>query len=91
MGRTMRFDRSPLFRKTISPWYDTEMLCYVVLVLMVLVMIFGVCGLWVVQNEPEYHSHGWVPASLLLMSLYVIVSISVRLGRRFPRRDAPYL
>ena len=86
----MRFDRSPLFRKTISPWYDTEMLCAVVLVLMVAVMVFSACGLWVAQNEPEYHAHGWVPASLLLMSLYVILSVSIRIGRRFPRRGDPY-
>ena len=90
MGRIMRFERSPLFRKTISPWYDSETFCVVVILLMVVVSLFSVCGLWVAHNHSEYNPHLWVPASLLLMCLYVILSISIRLVRRFSRQEDPY-
>ena len=90
MNQIMRSNRSPLFRKTISPWYDSETLCVVIIVLMVLVLLFSACGLWIVRNNAEYRSHLWVPASLLLMCVYVILSISIRLSRRFPRRGDPY-
>jgi hypothetical protein len=90
MGRIMRPDRSPIFRKTISPWYDSEMFCAVVIGLMVMVLLFSACGLWIARDNTEYDSHLWVPASLLLMCLYVILSISIRLVRRFPRRNDPY-
>jgi len=78
----MKADRSPLFRKTISPWYDTEASCVVVIILMVMIFLFSLCGIWVTRSDPEYHSHIWVPLGLILMSLYVILSTSIRLVRR---------
>ena len=90
MGQVMRSDRSPLFRKTISPWYDSEALCFVAIVLMVMVLLFSACGLWVARENSEYYLHLWVPASLLLMCFYVILSISIRLVRRFSRQGDPY-
>jgi len=87
MASIMKFDRSPLFRKTISPWYDSEAICALIITLMVMILMFSICGLWVVRSQPEYHSHLWVPLSLVIMCLYVILSISIRLMRRFPRRE----
>ena len=90
MGQIMRSDRNPLFRKTISPWYDSEMFCVVVIVLMVMVLLFSACGFWIARDNSDYNSHLWVPLSLLLMCLYVILSISIRLVRRFPRQGDPF-
>ncbi|MFC1876194.1 hypothetical protein ACFL2E_02805 [Thermodesulfobacteriota bacterium] len=86
----MRFDQSPLFRKTISPWYDSETFCVAVILLMVLVSLFSACGLWIARDNSAYNPHLWVPASLLLMCLYVIFSISIRLVRRFSRQEDTY-
>lgn len=90
MDRIMRSDRSPLFRKTISPWYDSEAFCVVVILLMVVVSLFSLCGLWAAQDNLAYNSYLWVPVSLLLMCLYVIFSIAIRLARRFSRQEDPY-
>ena len=90
MGLIMRSDRNPLFRKTISPWYDSEALCVVVIVLMGMVLLFSSCGIWLVRENSEYHPHLWVLVSLLLMCLYTILSISVRLSRRFYRQEDLY-
>jgi len=78
----MKDDRSPLFRKTISPWYDTEASCIAVIILMVVVLLFSLCGIWVARSDPEYGSHLWLPLGLTVMCLYVIVSTTVRLIRR---------
>lgn len=78
----MKADQSPLFRKTISPWYDTEASCVVVLIMMVMVLLFSLSGIGVVHSYPEYRSHLWVPLGLIGMSLFVILSTAIRLVRR---------
>ena len=90
MDQIMRYDRGPLFRKTISPWYDSETFCAVVILLMVVVLLFSVCGIWAARDNSAYNPHLWVPVSLLLMCLYVILSISIRLTKRFSRQEYPY-
>jgi hypothetical protein len=86
----MRSERSPLFRKTIAPWYDSEMFCVLVIVLMVVVLLFSAGGVWTARESSETISYLWVPTSLLLMCLYVILSISVRLVGRSPKRGDPF-
>lgn len=90
MVQIMKSDRNPLFRRTISPWYDSEMICAVIIVLMVMVLLFSACGFWLAREILAYHSYLWVPLSLLLMSLYVILSISIRLFRRFPGQGGTF-
>jgi uncharacterized membrane protein YfcA len=79
-----------LFRKSISPWYDSETLCVVIIVLMVMVLLFSACGVWLARVNSEYYPHLWVPVSLLFMCVYVIFSISMRLVSRSPKREDPF-
>ena len=79
----MPLDRNPLFRKVIAPWYDTEKACYIAIVFMFLVLLFGIAGISAASEKTEYNNYIWVPVLLVVMSAGVIVSISIRLIKRY--------
>ena len=82
----MPLDQNPLFRKVIAPWYDTEKACYIVIVFMFLVLLFGIAGISAASEKTEYNNYIWVPVLLVVMSAVVIVSISIRLIKRYVRQ-----
>lgn len=86
----MKNNRNPLFRKSMAPWYDSEAVCTIVLMVMVAVMVFGFFGIRVARDNPAYYGYVWVPFVLVLMCLYVILSTIIRLVKRFPRRQTRY-
>ncbi|MEJ2156446.1 MAG: hypothetical protein P8X96_13995 [Desulfobacteraceae bacterium] len=85
----MRLDPNPLFRRIIMPWYDSTPLCWLLLLFMVGLIIFSVVGLFVALENPDYQRHQWLPWTLLVLSLWVGFSVSIRLYRRYhqPHRD----
>jgi len=82
----MRIDQNPLFRKVIVPWYDSEAACYIVIFFMFLVFLFGFAGISAARENIEYHEHVWVPVLLVVMSVGVIISTTIRLIKRYSRR-----
>jgi len=82
----MRLDQNPVFRKVIVPWYDSETVCLIVIVCMGGVVIFGFTGIAVARDNLIYLKHIWVPILLVLMSASVIVSITIRLVKRYLQR-----
>ena len=84
----MRLDPNPLFRRIIMPWYDSTPLCWCLLAAMLALVIFSLAGVSVARENPGYRDYAWVPWSLLVLSLYVCLSVAVRLIRRhLPHRD----
>ena len=79
----MRLDQNPTFRKVIVPWYDSETACFIVIVLMFLVFMFGFAGTSVASENSAYSGYIWVPVLLMVMSGVVIVSTTARLIRRY--------
>jgi nitrogen fixation/metabolism regulation signal transduction histidine kinase len=82
----MRIDQNPLFRKTIISWYDSEAVCIVVIVFMIIVFFFGVVGISVSREDTEFHGYVWVAVLLVVMSGAVIFSTILRLIKRHARR-----
>lgn len=82
----MRIDQNPVFRKTIIPWYDSEVVCIVVIVFMILVFFFGVVGITVARENAQYYEYVWIAVLLVVMSGGVIFSTIVRLIKRHARR-----
>jgi hypothetical protein len=80
----MRLDQSsPVFRRTLVPWYDSEAACLLTLIFLFLVFLFGMAGISVANEVEEYRDHLWVPVLLVAMSAGVIVSITIRLINRY--------
>lgn len=82
----MVLQENPVFRRVIIPWYDTEAVCLLVVVTMSLVFLFGLAGLAVVKEHPEYDRHLWMALLVIVLSVTVIVSTTVRLVRRYAFR-----
>jgi hypothetical protein len=82
----MRLEKYPVFRKIIVPWYDSETLCFILTFLMFLVFLFSVEGILVAGEKTEYLGYVWVPILLVVMSGTVIISITIRLVRRYFKR-----
>jgi uncharacterized membrane protein len=78
----MRLDPNPLFRRIIIPWYDSPLLCWILLLSMLVLLFFSVSGILVAENDPAYRRFIWVPVVLLVLSLLMIWSVSNRLIRR---------
>jgi hypothetical protein len=78
----MRLTQNPLFRRTITPWYDSNAACIVVLAFTLLVAIFSFVGINVAESDPAYGAYVWLPLLLLLLSLAVLASTLIRLVQR---------
>ena len=78
--------QNPLFRRVIIPWYDTEPVCYFMLVFMAVVNLFSLAGIFEANSIPEFKRHLWIPALLFGMSLVVFISTILRLARRNSER-----
>jgi hypothetical protein len=81
----MQLDPNPSFRRVIPPWYDTDALCYAVILLMLIVLVFSMAGVSVAWETPEFFGHVWLPALLSVLSLSVLISTLLRLLRRHRR------
>ena len=77
----MRLDPNPLFRKIIIPWYDNPLLCWVLLSAMVVLVVFSITGILVAEYTAEYKGFVWVPVTLFLLSLFLLLSLAFRLVR----------
>ena len=82
----MRLDPNPLFRRVIAPWYDSNLACWILLVAMLLIALFSVTGVVVACQNPDFHSRVWVPLSMLVLCLFVLLSVGLRLLRRYTAR-----
>ena len=78
----------PVYRKVISPWYDSEPLCVGIIVLMLGVFLFACAGISVAGSQPAWKDYQWVPIILLGLSFWVLFTTSVRLVRRIIDRRA---
>ena len=75
-------DPKPVYRKVISPWYDSEPLCVWIIVLMLGVFLFACAGISVAGSRTFWSSYIWIPILLAGLSLWVLFTTSVRLVRR---------
>mgnify|MGYP006310617453 CR=1 FL=1 len=77
---------SPVFRRAILPWYDTNAACIGILILAAAVLLFGIEGIRVAGQTETYQAHIWVPILLVILSSGVGVSILFRLVKRYRDR-----
>ena len=79
----MRLDQNPVYRKVIVPWYDSEIACLVPMVFLFVVFLFGFIGISVASESMYYRSYIWVPIILVVLSGGIILSLTIRLIRRY--------
>ncbi len=84
----MRLESKPVYRRVISPWYDSETVCFGVIILMLIVLVFAITGISVAGSHPVWGTHMWVPGLLAGLSTWVLITTSLRLVRRLLDRHS---
>jgi hypothetical protein len=82
----VKIDPNPFFRRAIVPWYDSEPVCLLWVLFLLLVFWFGMIGIKTALDIPAYRNHLIIPATLVVLSAAVIVSTTVRLVTRYLSR-----
>ena len=78
----MKFNREPVYRRPIYPWYDSELACIITILLASVVLFFGTVGISVALETYEYHPYVWVPTLITIFSGIIILSNMVRLTKK---------
>jgi hypothetical protein len=79
----MHLDQNPFFRKTITPWYDANPACWLVIGVMIPVFILALAGIAVAWSDPDLAEHAWFPATLAGLSFFLVVKTALRLWQRY--------
>ncbi len=79
----MQLDPNPFFRKTITPWYDSNFLCWTIITVMLFVFAFAVFGIVVAYNNIDFMEHLWFPYFLAFLSIFLVIKIFLRLRKRY--------
>lgn len=78
----MHLEQNPFFRKTITPWYDANFACWIVMGVMIPVFLLALAGMAVAWSDPDLAEHVWFPSALAGLSFFLVVKTGVRLWRR---------
>jgi len=79
----MHLDKNPFFRKTITPWYDTNPACWIVMGFLFPVFVFALTGIAVASADPALAEHVWFPGILAFLAFFLMIKILFRMRRRF--------
>lgn len=78
----MQLDQNPFFRKAITPWYDSNLSCWILIFMLCLVFAFATVGIFVAAGSDTLAPHVWFPATLAGLCLFLVIKICLRLKRR---------
>jgi hypothetical protein len=79
----MSLGKAPVFRKIITPWYDSDIACYIVIASMIGIIVFGIAGVSVALENQEYRDYLWLPIFLIFLCAVVTLSSTLRIIRRY--------
>ena len=79
----MQLDQNPFFRKVITPWYDSNIACWMLVGWAFLVMLFGIIGISVVFSRTLYANFLWFPCILASLNCFLGVKVLIRLTSRY--------
>ncbi len=65
-------------RKVLVPWYDSGKAIVFSILGLVIIFAFGVAGIIVARENPQYKSFLGMPLCIVMMSGYCIISMAVR-------------
>nr|CBX27360.1 unknown protein [uncultured Desulfobacterium sp.] len=74
----MPLKSKPVFRKVVYHFYDTETAGIILIILMMPVILFGITGIVVAIDNPQYSGYIWVPVLVVCLSSVVFLSELIR-------------
>lgn len=82
----MKLNKSPLFRRVIIPWYDSDLFCLVISIFAAYVFYFSTVGIGVALEHQQYQRYRWVPLTLMFLSGVLLVANLFRIVSRIVKR-----
>ncbi|MGD9973999.1 MAG: hypothetical protein AB7S77_13140 [Desulfatirhabdiaceae bacterium] len=82
----MSLNARPVFRRILTPWYDSDTTCLVVVAAMGAALVFGLAGMLTVFEIQSYRRFAWIPLLVSLLSGGVLVSTTIRMIIRHVQR-----
>jgi len=79
----MPSEKSPFFRKPVIPWYQSKTAYSITIVIMLVVFLVGLAGISVSREIDEYNGYLWIPAVLVILSVWLMITNIIRLIRRY--------
>lgn len=79
----MRIEQNPLFRKVIVPWYDSKIVCRIIIVCTLFALLFGLVGISAANATEMYNDYIWVPVALTAVSAGVLIAFVIRLIKQY--------
>ncbi len=73
---------NPFFRKPITPWYDSNIACWWVMIAMIVVFAFSLAGIVVAAEEERFREYIGFPVTLAGLSLLLVLKTALRLRER---------
>jgi heme exporter protein D len=73
-------------KKVIIPWYDANILYYIVIIFTILAIGFSLVGISTALNNIKYLNYVWLPVTIIILCLFVLISTSVRITKRIVLR-----
>ena len=75
-------DSSPVFRKAITPWYQSKLSYVIFIIVMLAIFLFGIAGLGVAREVAAYRGFAWIPILLMVLSGALAITAAIRLIQR---------
>jgi len=83
----MKLHKNPLFRKVITPWYDSDLSCLVISIFAAPIFYFSTVGISVALEHRQYQGYCWVPITLMFLSGILLVTNLFRILSRMVSRS----
>jgi len=78
----MQLGKTLFFRKPITPWYDSNLACGILITIMIFVFAFAFVGIIVGSDNQNFVQHAWFPGLLAFLSIFLVIKIFLRLRKR---------
>ncbi len=78
----MRLDQNPFFRKAIIPWYESNLSCWIFIIICAVALIFAIIGIKVALFDKAFAGFVWLPSIMAFLSFFVMIKILIKLIKR---------
>ncbi|MFO7883434.1 MAG: hypothetical protein R6U68_01315 [Desulfobacteraceae bacterium] len=78
----MKLKQSRLFKRQLTPWYDADAVCIIIIIAASGVFFFAAAGVKVAITRSMYQDYLWFPCTLAVLSLFLGVKVVFRLAGR---------
>ena len=78
----MELDKINFFRRIIVPWYDSYLVCWILILWALFVILFSVAGIDAAMTNESFQEYVWFPTMLGTLAFLLIICLLFRMIHR---------